>query len=298
MSYCTERQKKTPDYFHVLKPPFRQNVYEPEADTFLFLDALDAVAKELHPSFCSRSALLSAPFRCVEIGCGSGAVIAHLGQLLLLAPPKQQGDEIEVGESNEGLSRPSSCASYEFHAVDVNSLALEATQLTWNKTICPILEENSAAPSSTSLSWVFRVHCGDLFGPFATTVESSDVAQQPCETALLDGPELFDLILFNPPYVPTSQEELSEATSSGDVIKRAWCGGPRGRVVLDRFLKQLPRWLRPGGGKALVVLIKQNDVDDVADYARHQFPPEAKFSTRIVAARYTGEELCVLEISV
>lgn len=41
----------------------------------------------------------------------------------------------------------------------------------------------------------------------------------------------FSVQVFNPPYVPTPQEELERTD-----IARAWAGGLNGRVVIDVFL--------------------------------------------------------------
>ncbi|KAJ3316621.1 hypothetical protein HDV06_003149 [Boothiomyces sp. JEL0866] len=45
----------------------------------------------------------------------------------------------------------------------------------------------------------------------------------------------FDLCLFNPPYVVTTNEEIT-----GD-LPRSWAGGINGRVVIDEFLGMLDK---------------------------------------------------------
>lgn len=52
----------------------------------------------------------------------------------------------------------------------------------------------------------------------------------------------FDLIVFNPPYLPTSK-----VGRTGDLIEKAWDGGDTGREVLDRFLEQCKSYLAPSG---------------------------------------------------
>jgi len=68
-----------------------------------------------------------------------------------------------------------------------------------------------------------------------------------------------DLLLFNPPYVPTPSEEVCEGG-----IAAAWAGGERGREVLDRFLTEIPLYLSERGVFYLVTVI-ENDPKEIAD---------------------------------
>lgn len=54
--------------------------------------------------------------------------------------------------------------------------------------------------------------------------------------------EKFDLIVFNPPYlpVPASEKQNSE-------LGKAWDGGPDGRKIIDRFLDKVENYLKPEG---------------------------------------------------
>jgi release factor glutamine methyltransferase len=72
-----------------------------------------------------------------------------------------------------------------------------------------------------------RVRRGDLFAPVAG--------------------ERFDLILANPPYVPSTDGALPTAGAA-----RAWEGGGDGRALLDRLCAAAPEQLAPGGTLLLV----------------------------------------------
>jgi release factor glutamine methyltransferase len=54
--------------------------------------------------------------------------------------------------------------------------------------------------------------------------------------------EKFDLILFNTPYLPTDEDERID-----DELEAAWDGGPDGRLVINRFIEDLPAHLNPKG---------------------------------------------------
>lgn len=64
----------------------------------------------------------------------------------------------------------------------------------------------------------------------------------------------FDAIIFNPPYLPTSEAELIDGP-----INAAFDGGKDGRKVLNRFLLGFGRFLRPGG----TLLLIQSSLNDL-----------------------------------
>ncbi|GAB2614683.1 HemK2/MTQ2 family protein methyltransferase [Kribbella endophytica] len=59
--------------------------------------------------------------------------------------------------------------------------------------------------------------------------------------------ERFDLIVSNPPYVPSSRPEVPRRGAS-----RAWEAGHDGRIILDALCDGAPAHLRPGGVLLLV----------------------------------------------
>jgi len=91
----------------------------------------------------------------------------------------------------------------------------------------------------------------------------------------------FDLILFNPPYLPVAgpDEDVS------------WAGGPDGRVLIDRYLMGLPQHLLPGGA-ALLVQSSFNDMDTT-----HALAEKLGLRTEVVAEKaFFFERLYVVSI--
>jgi release factor glutamine methyltransferase len=61
------------------------------------------------------------------------------------------------------------------------------------------------------------------------------------------GGRRFDLIVSNPPYVPSPRPDVPRYGAS-----RAWEAGHDGRIILDALCDQAPAHLRPGGVLLLV----------------------------------------------
>lgn len=64
---------------------------------------------------------------------------------------------------------------------------------------------------------------------------------------------LFDMILFNAPYLP------SEDVAGESWAEWAWSGGPSGRNVIDKFISEAPKYLRSDGE----ILLMQSTLSDV-----------------------------------
>jgi release factor glutamine methyltransferase len=59
--------------------------------------------------------------------------------------------------------------------------------------------------------------------------------------AALSEKAVFDVVLFNAPYLPVEKEEADFW------LERAWAGGTTGRSVIDRFVSEVKRHLRRAG---------------------------------------------------
>ena len=87
----------------------------------------------------------------------------------------------------------------------------------------------------------------------------------------LNPKTLFDVILFNAPYLPV------ENCSQNSWIERAWSGGSVGRQVIDRFVSEASNHLKPTGR----VLLTQSTLASVSETV-HRFR-KCNFETRILA---------------
>ncbi|RLF59291.1 MAG: methyltransferase [Thermoplasmata archaeon] len=95
--------------------------------------------------------------------------------------------------------------------------------------------------------------------------------------------EKFDLIIFNPPYLP------SDPLEKDDELKIAWDGGKNGREVIDRFIDEVEKFLKPGG-RFQIVVSSLSGIEDVIKKI-----DEKKFEIKInERKRFFFEELVVI----
>ena len=75
--------------------------------------------------------------------------------------------------------------------------------------------------------------------------------------------ELFSMIIFNSPYLPSEPDE------ENSWIGKAWAGGPNGRKVIDRFIVDAPKFL-DAGGRILLVQSSLSDVERTIEMFKEQ----------------------------
>jgi release factor glutamine methyltransferase len=243
-----ERTAPVPSLDHLTFQDF-QNVYEPSDDTYLLLDALQYEfgqqlgqgGDEGEAGQCQfhSTAEQQGIFRVLEIGCGSG-----VPSVFFRMQWRKQQEETET--SKQG--RPAQLLSL---VTDVNPRALQITKET--------ALHNSNSSNSNELDYLEAIQC--------------DLA-----VALL--PRLagqVDVILFNPPYVPTPDIEVG-----GSGIEAAWAGGVYGRRVVDRAVEQIAQLLRrPSGALYLITVDDNRPVELAGRFQEHGLSMKPLFRRRV-----------------
>ncbi|KAL2819681.1 hypothetical protein BJX63DRAFT_428466 [Aspergillus granulosus] len=229
----------TPDTSHVSF----DTIYEPSEDSYLFLDTLSSDSESAWLK--SRFATPSASPLLLEVGCGSGVVIGFV----------TANSELIFGR-RDVLAL----------ATDVNRDACIATQ----KTIQKAVQERQVENQDTG------AHSKETAKDKTTSMALSAVTAN-LTTPLRPG--TIDILLFNPPYVPT--EDLPEIPStstpeaSAELSRSAkfendsyylsltYAGGRDGMETTDKLLDAIPEVLDLNRGVAYVLLCAQNRPEEV-----------------------------------
>jgi release factor glutamine methyltransferase len=133
----------------------------------------------------------------------------------------------------------------------------------------------------------------------AASVVATDINPYACKNARLNGIEVaradlyngicgrFDLVIFNPPYLPTSEEERLKSW-----LDRAFDGGPTGRDEIARLLEHADRILAPGG-RILTVISTLTDVGEIMK----MFAGRGFRSREVASEKVPFERLLVLKFT-
>ena len=228
-----------------------QNVYEPSDDTFLLCDALEKDMQEgAHPSLHSLFTH--------SLTHSQGVLTNDM----LIACEVGCGSGCVITH----LARLFQERNHPIHCIgiDINPKALEVTNRTGIRN--GILVTHSLTYSLThSLTHSPGVHINTVRGNLLDSIHHT-----------------IDILLFNPPYVPTPDEEVQ-----GCGIEASWAGGTDGRIVIDKFMPYVKDALSPGGthsltnsctyllthsykGRCYMVLVSENKPKEITKYFTNQ----------------------------
>ncbi|KAL9030397.1 MAG: hypothetical protein Q9196_001477 [Gyalolechia fulgens] len=221
-------------------------VYEPAEDSFLFLDTLSSATEVAFLK--DRFADHDRPVPCPLI------VEVGIGSGVLLA--------FLAAHARTVLGRSDILCL----GVDINLYACSTSMQTVEKASQDVIKGSHDALKFSST------------GFFLTSLNA--------DLASAIRPGTVDILIFNPPYVPTSEvpqlqsllsqtlgdslgdEEEAPVNEDATVLSLSYAGGVDGMEVTNRLLQQLPYALNPGLGVAYILLCKQNKPEAIMQRIR------------------------------
>ena len=223
-------------------------VYEPAEDSFLFLDTFSS-ASEVHflkQRFTSKLSELQSPAPLI-LEVGTGSGVVLAFITAHARAIFGRSDVLSLG-------------------IDINRVACEATKHTVNQACqeAPNIASGLERASSSA------VLLASLNADLTTSLRPGTV----------------DVLICNPPYVPTAElpipptqgiggeERQKKVRSNGidndsHLLSLSYAGGVDGMEMTDKLLAQLPSLLSPERGVAYVLLCKQNRPEKVIQRVRN-----------------------------
>lgn len=180
----------------------------------------------------------------------------------------------------------------------IDALEMDLEQFRTNKpTLCLEIGIGSGVVI-TALAMALKEYCSSHFlgidiNPQAckATKRTSATNRVNVETIQMDllnsvcTRAIFDVIIFNPPYVVTEPLEILDKW----LISKTWAGGCKGRQVMDRLFPRIPQLLSENGLFYLLV-IKENEPHSIIELFR-----DLNMTGSIITERkIRGEHLHVL----
>lgn len=247
-------------------------IYEPAEDSFLLLDTLSSPSEVrfLKKRFligATDSQLSHSPI-ILEVGTGSGVVLAFL-----------------TAHADKIFGR----ADVLSLGTDVNPFACQATEQT---VLQACRDESRSFKTKKDIKERNANH-----HPLA--ILNADLT-----TPIRSG--MVDVLIFNPPYVPTSEVPLPATADTGSTASQhnshlltlSYAGGVHGMEVTSKLLEQIPRVLSPERGLAYILLCEQNKPEEVMQQIR-QWGPSWAVSLIGDSGKTGGwEKLKVIRVSV
>jgi release factor glutamine methyltransferase len=74
--------------------------------------------------------------------------------------------------------------------------------------------------------------------------------------------KLFNIIIFNPPYVTTDDLEYQKALKNKDIYA-SWAGGKNGSETIFKFIEQINNYINKNNGIIYLLLSKENEYENI-----------------------------------
>ena len=190
----------------------------------------------------------------MEIGTGSGVPITYLSKRLQLEkPPHSSSHGMNTNTANNVNNDDDDHDDQGFSliATDLNPLALQFAERTAKENGILVGEAISGDKDDSSNEDSSGI---EITRDKTASVRAKEFVECDLATPLLDRLEgSVDVLVFNPPYVPTDDVEIC-----GSGIEISWAGGLDGRRVIDRALPQIARLLRQPDGACYMITVDDN----------------------------------------
>lgn len=259
----------TPSTYHVNT----DCIYEPAEDSFLLLDTLSSPSEvrflKKHFLIGATDSQLSHSPIILEVGTGSGVVLAFL-----------------TAHADKIFGR----ADVLSLGTDVNPFACQATE----QTVLQACRDESQGLKTKKKDIKER-----NINHHPLAILNADLT-----TPIRSG--MVDVLIFNPPYVPTSEVPLPATADTGSTASQhnshlltlSYAGGLHGMEVTSKLLEQIPTVLSPERGLAYILLCEQNKPEEVMQQIR-QWGPSWAVSLVGDSGKTGGwEKLKVIRVSV
>ena len=108
--------------------------------------------------------------------------------------------------------------------------------------------------------------------------------------ANINKEEIFDIIIFNPPYVTTDKEEYERALKEKDIYA-AWAGGKKGSETINKFVEDLKERIND---KTIIFLLlsKENDYNLIINNLKNKYGLNLELLMR---KQFKNEKLAVFK---
>ena len=104
--------------------------------------------------------------------------------------------------------------------------------------------------------------------------------------------KIFDIIIFNPPYVTTDSEEYDRALKEKNIYA-SWAGGKKGSETIIRFVKELKGHINENS-IIFLLLSKENEYNIIINDIKNNYDLDCEILMR---KQFKNERLCVFKFS-